>query len=200
MILHAFYNLEHIGDCLLIRLNEHRDVTHFEKKEDLCILYHNREVLGYNLFHASQYISHLNDGKLKINEQFVEEFNKVLNQYCMDPVTSDYIDRFYVGKVVDMVDHPDSDHMHICQVDIGSKVLQIVCGASNVAVGQLVVAAIPGAVMPNGLVIKPSHLRGVESHGMLCSARELALKDAPQKRGILVLDEKQYSVGELFFK
>ena len=63
---------------------------------------------------------------------------------------------------------PDSDCMHICQVDIGSKVLQIVCGASNVAVGQLVVAAIPGAVMPNGLVIKPSHLRGVDR--MVCYA------------------------------
>lgn len=54
--------------------------------------------------------------------------------------------------------------------------------------------------MPSGLVIRPSKLRGIESNGMLCSARELALPNAPQVRGILILDEADYQVGDSFFK
>lgn len=99
-----------------------------------------------------------------------------------------------------MKEHPNSDHMHICQVDTGDEILQIVCGAPNVALNQLVVVAKNDAVMPSGLVIRPSKLRGIESNGMLCSARELALPNAPQVRGILILDEADYQVGDSFFK
>ena len=75
--------------------------------------------------------------------------------------------------------------------------MQIVCGAPNVEAGQKVVVAKPGAVMPSGLIIRPSALRGVASSGMLCSARELGLADAPQVKGILVLDESAQT-GEAF--
>ena len=152
------------------------------------------------MFNASSYISHLVIGKIKINETFVEEFNNVLKQYDLPLVESDYDDKFRVGKVVEIEEHPDSDHMHICKVDIGGEVLQIVCGAPNVALNQLVVAALEGAVMPSGLIIVPSSLRGVASAGMLCSARELNLPNAPQVRGILVLDENEYKPGDSFFK
>ena len=67
------------------------------------------------------------------------------------------------------------------RVDTGDETLQIVCGATNVALNQLVVVAKNDAVMPSGLVIRPSKLRGIESNGMLCSARELALPNAPQE-------------------
>ena len=200
MNLHAFYNQEHIGDVLLIRLTHIRKVTHFLREDDLCILYHQDKVIGYNLFHASSYISHLSEGKVKITPTFVDELNAVLTQYQQDIVTSDYDDHFRVGKVIEMKEHPDSDHMHICQVDTGDEILQIVCGAPNVALNQLVVVAKNDAVMPSGLVIRPSKLRGIESNGMLCSARELALPNAPQVRGILILDEADYQVGDSFFK
>ena len=117
----------------------------------------------------------------------------------MEEVYSDYNDHIVVGKVIEIEDHPDSDHMHICKVDVKDDILQIVCGAPNVALNQLVVCARINAVMPNGLVIKPSTLRGVKSDGMLCSARELNLPNAPAVRGILVLDDS-YSIGESFFR
>ena len=135
-----------------------------------------------------------------MNETFVNEFNKVLTKHDLPLVSSDYDDKFRVGKVVEIEEHPDSDHMHICKVDVGNEVLQIVCGAPNVALNQLVVAALEGAVMPSGLIIVPSSLRGVASAGMLCSARELNLPNAPQVRGILVLDENEYKIGDSFFK
>ncbi|MFQ7173329.1 MAG: hypothetical protein ACLRQF_15425 [Thomasclavelia ramosa] len=68
----------------------------------------------------------------------------------------------------------------------------------NVEVGQRVVVATIGAVMPSGLVIKPSKLRKIDSNGMICSARELGLPNAP-KLGILVLDKDKYSIGDSFF-
>lgn len=200
MNLHAFYNHDYVGDILLVRLTDFRKVDKYERKDDLCTLYYKDEVIGYNLYHASTYISNLLDGKIKITPQFVDELNHVLSDYHQPLVESCYDDGFYVGKVIEIEEHPDSDHMHICQVDIGEEVLQIVCGAPNVALHQLVVVAKPGAVMPSGLVIKPSQLRGIPSSGMLCSPRELALENAPKTRGILVLDEQNYQIGDSFFK
>lgn len=97
-----------------------------------------------------------------------------------------------VAKVVSMERHPNSDHMFICQVDIGGgEVVQIVTGAQNVHEGDIVPAAIPVAHLPGDVTIKPGKLRGVESNGMLCSIAELnlTLHDMPEaiEDGILIL-------------
>ncbi|MDR2801543.1 MAG: phenylalanine--tRNA ligase subunit beta [Desulfovibrio sp.] len=92
-----------------------------------------------------------------------------------------------VGHVLTRDRHPDSDHLSLCRVDAGKEVLDIVCGAPNVAAGQYVVVAPVGAVLPGGLSIKKSRLRGRVSNGMLCSERELGLSDAHD--GIMVLQE-----------
>ena len=97
-----------------------------------------------------------------------------------------------VGFVKSRKAHENSDHLSVCEVDIGSEVLQIVCGAKNVAAGQFVAVSLVGAVLPNGLEIKPAKLRGVESYGMICSATELNLPKLND--GIMVLDS---SIGEL---
>ncbi len=82
--------------------------------------------------------------------------------------------KLVVGEVLECVDHPDSDHLHICKVNVGSEVLDIVCGAPNVRVGLKVIVALDGAVLPGG-TIKKGMIRGVESNGMLCSMAELGL-------------------------
>lgn len=88
--------------------------------------------------------------------------------------------------------------MNITQTEIDNgEVVQIVCGASNIAQGQKVVVAKVGAMMPNGMVIWDGELRGEPSHGMICSARELELKNAPNEKGILVLPETAV-IGEVF--
>lgn len=92
-----------------------------------------------------------------------------------------------VGHVVECAAHPTSDHLSLCKVDIGTgEILNIVCGAPNVASGQKVPVAPVGTVMPGGLVIKKAKLRGEPSHGMICSERELGLGDGHE--GIMVLD------------
>ena len=67
-------------------------------------------------------------------------------------------------------------------MNVGDETLQIVCGAPNVDAGQKVVVAKIGAVMPSGMLIKEGNLRGVDSYGMLCSARELAIPNAPSEK------------------
>ena len=103
-----------------------------------------------------------------------------------------------IGEVLTCEPHPNSDHMHVTTVNLGQgDPVQIVCGAANVAAGQKVVVAKVGAVMPSGMIIKDAELRGIASSGMLCSARELALPNAPEVKGILVLEDNN-EIGSAF--
>ena len=104
------------------------------------------------------------------------------------------IDKVVVGKVLECEMHPDSDHLHVCMVDVGEgEPIQIVCGAPNVAVGQKVPVALNGATLPGGVKIKKGKLRGVMSNGMICSHDELGIEPSrlgyEPEYGILVLDE-----------
>ena len=81
-----------------------------------------------------------------------------------------------IGEVLECEMHPDSDHLHVCKVNTGNEVLQIVCGAPNVRKGLKVIVALPGAKLPGGVTINRSMKRGVESNGMLCSIAELGLE------------------------
>lgn len=93
-----------------------------------------------------------------------------------------------VGHVVECANHPESDHLHLCKVDAGQgALLDIVCGAPNVAAGQRVPVAPVGARLPDGTVIKKAKLRGAPSLGMICSERELGLSE--DHSGIMVLPE-----------
>ena len=80
-----------------------------------------------------------------------------------------------IGEVVECVPHPNSDHLHLCKVNVGDEILKIVCGAPNVRVGIKVIVAKDGAVLPGG-TIKKGIIRGEESNGMLCSIAELGLE------------------------
>lgn len=102
------------------------------------------------------------------------------------------VNNLVVGEVLTCVDHPDSDHLHVCEVNLGDKVSTIVCGAPNVAAKQKVIVALPGAKLPGG-TIKSSKVRGVLSDGMICSLSELGIEDRlvdeKYKNGIYVLPE-----------
>ncbi|MGH2876782.1 MAG: phenylalanine--tRNA ligase subunit beta, partial [Solirubrobacteraceae bacterium] len=97
------------------------------------------------------------------------------------------LDRFVVGRVLSAVQHPDADRLRVCEVDTGDgEPSQIVCGAPNVAAGQTVAVARPGAVMPDGTKLKRARLRGQESNGMILAEDELAI--GTDHAGIIVLD------------
>ena len=96
----------------------------------------------------------------------------------VEKVITNKIDNLVIGEVKSCVDHPDSDHLHLCMVDVGKDELQqIVCGAPNVREGLKVIVALPGAVLPRDFAIKASKIRGVESNGMICALYELGLEE-----------------------
>ena len=104
--------------------------------------------------------------------------------------------RIVVARVLEVLPHPNADKLHLCQVDVGQdKPLAIVCGAPNVAEGMLVPCALEGAVLPGGMAIKKSKIRGQASAGMLCSAAKLGLSS--DHSGIMALPDTT-PVGQPF--
>lgn len=197
MILHGFYNPTAVGDVLMLRLGS-GVTTKVDSKDNVTILYdENDTIIGYNIFDAKNTFSNLNEGLVKMNVQLVEQVNTVLSKYDLPNVEHDCKSKFIVGLIERFEKHPDSDHLNICQVNLGQTMTQIVCGANNVSANKKVVVACIGAVMPSGLIIQPSVLRKVESNGMLCSAKELKIDCDSSVKGILLLDE-HYVVGEEF--
>ncbi|MBR3215581.1 MAG: DUF4479 domain-containing protein [Exiguobacterium sp.] len=200
--MNVFYNREGIGDVLMVLLKEgERHHQSVEWPGDVAIVKSaDGKVNGYNLFQASQHVDVTGwNGPVELTVELVEQLQSILNDNGIEEDFSwvDVTPKFVVGYVESAVKHPDADKLSICQVQIDQGTVQIVCGAPNVATGQKVVVAKPGAVMPTGLIIRPSALRGESSHGMICSARELNLPNAPQEKGILVLDD-EYEVGTAF--
>lgn len=116
----------------------------------------------------------------------------------IEKVVTNHIDHLVIGKVIECKNHEDSDHLHVCKVDIGNEVVQIVCGASNVKENIKVIVALPGAILPGNFEIKKGKIRGVESNGMICALFELGVEEKTEEnynRGIEVLDDSA-KVGE----
>lgn len=147
-----------------------------------------------------------------LNEDFVDlsqvsdkEFVETLTVFGQKVETYERMDaeikNVVVGKVLSMVRHPNSDHMFICQVDVGrEEPVQIVTGAQNVHEGDLVPAALHNSWLPGGVHITKGKLRGEKSNGMLCSFAELGLtqNDLPgaYADGIWILNDEPCQVGQ----
>jgi tRNA-binding protein len=193
-----FYNLEGIGNVLLVKNCFDKEVTSTKDFDGVTALYNNDEVIGYNVFDLEGLDMSSYQGRIMpVPEVLLEKVNELLNKHNLPNVDASISGGFKVGKVLECVDHPDSDHLHVLKVDVGNEVLQIVCGAANVAQDKLVVVALNNTMMMDGSVIRPGSLRGVASNGMCCSKRELGLTKDPARVGIILLDET-YKVGEDF--
>lgn len=133
---------------------------------------------------------------IDISDQDLEELAVKITKagINVEKVITNHIDHLVTGEIVECVMHPDSDHMHVCQVKVSAdEVIQIVCGAHNVRVGLHVIVALPGAVLPGDFEIKKSKIRGVESNGMICALFELGLEEKTEEnynKGICELEDK----------
>lgn len=116
---------------------------------------------------------------IDISDQDLKELARKITEsgINVEKVISNHIDNLTIGEVVECTEHPDSDHLHVCQVNIGDKITQIVCGAPNVRKGLKVIVALPGAILPGDFEIKASKIRGEESNGMICALYELGLEE-----------------------
>lgn len=195
-----FYNYHTIGDILLIISDLETKPNRVVKNGDVTSLYLDDKLIGINIFNISNVLKIKSNGLIVLPlKEMIDVINNILINANVETLEYKKESGFKVGKVLTCEEHPDSDHMHVLTVDIGSEVLDIVCGAPNVKEGQKVVVATLGTTMFDGKKIVPSSLRGIKSNGMLCSPRELHLEGAPNVRGILVLDDDAI-IGEDFFK
>ncbi|WP_225047007.1 YtpR family tRNA-binding protein [Lacticaseibacillus kribbianus] len=180
------------GDTLVAVLGPDPDQQTVRVAQDIVGIYDEQgSAVGFNFFHASQWVGELEgEGQVFLDAAQVAKLNAALAAADLPGTLEVDGSHLVIGKIVGFEPHPDSDHLHITQVDLGDgHTEQIVCGAPNAALGQTVVAATPGTMMPDGKLIWPGELRGVASYGMLCAARELAIPNAPQQRGILIMPD-----------
>jgi len=201
--MNIFYNAQGIGDVLLVQINTNTfETIETESIGDVTLIKDgvSGEVGAFNLFKASKYVDCKEQGSVELTEEFISKVQSALEKNGVNlTLDVDLSPKFVVGYVSSKEKHPNADKLNVCQVEVGENTLQIVCGAPNVEAGQKVVVAKVGAVMPSGLVIKDAELRGVASSGMICSAKELAIPDAPTEKGILVLEDSA-EVGSPFIK
>lgn len=197
------YNKEAVGDVLLITIaNAANQKVTSERQKDVAriSIEETNATVGWNIFNLSQVLPSLTgNGQVFPTDTELATLNDVIKSAGFtETIADDRRPKIVSGLVKECVPHPDSDHLSVTQTEVDNgEILQIVCGAANVREGLKVVVAKPGAMMPDGMIIWPGALRGVESLGMLCSAKELAVPNAPEAKGILELPE-DYTIGTLF--
>ena len=200
MLFRSFYNPQGVGDVAFLQIEPTDGAFDYNKKDDVVEITQDGQVVGFNIFNVSDKIKIEGNGHIKLTSEIIEALQQSINNsgfnYQLD---TDLSPKFVVGYVETKEKHPDADKLSVLKVNVGNETLQIVCGAPNVAAEQKVVVAKVGAVMPSGMVIKDAKLRGVDSSGMICSMKELDLPNAPQEKGIMVLND-DYEIGQAFFE
>lgn len=195
------YNPAYVGDTLLIVTDDDKgmiqEVT--RKGRVARIQTEDKRTVGWNIFGISQLMALQDIGQVQLTKEQMKVLNQVIEEAGFtETLAVKQQASFVVGYVKTCEPHKDSDHLSVTEVEVDhEETLQIVCGAPNIRQGLKVVVAKPGAMMPDGSIIWPGKLRGVESFGMICSARELHLPNASEKRGILELAQGTV-VGEPF--
>lgn len=199
MKMNLFFNPTGVGNVAFLQLEQGEGPFEYERHGDVVAIKDKQKIVGFNLFEATNHLNIEGIGHIKLTETLLTEIQKMIDHTDLDyQIEVDLLPKFVVGYVQSKEKHPNADKLSIVQVDVGTETLQIVCGAPNIDQGQKVVVAKVGAVMPSGMIIKDAELRGVPSSGMVCSMKELNLPNAPQEKGIMVLDD-HYQVGQPFF-
>lgn len=198
----ASYNAKAMGDVLVVIVAADGENQQVKVNGNVVqIVSKEGQLLGYNFINASQLIPELSsaNGQVHLSADQVATLNQAVKEAGFDKeIVYDGKPKFVVGYVEEMKDHPDSDHLHITTVDTGDEKLQIVCGSPNIANHIKVVVAKVGAMMPDGKIIFTGELRGVKSNGMICSGRELKLKNAPDRPGCVILPDDFGQAGDAF--
>ncbi|BAP85428.1 putative tRNA-binding protein ytpR [Paucilactobacillus hokkaidonensis JCM 18461] len=199
----ASYNQAELGDVLVVvtaadtleQVTTVRDnIVEIVDKDD-------GHLIGFNFLQVQEILPNFSgNGQVKLSTEQLASLNGAIKQAGFaTQLNADESSKFVIGYVKDLEKHPNSDHLHITKTIVdGNQELTIVSGSPNIAKNIKVVVAKVGAMMPSGQIIWPGQLRGVSSNGMICSGRELGLKNAPQKPGALILPDNFQEIGQPF--
>ncbi len=196
------YNQKALGDVMIIYVAPDVKEQSVVTKGDFTRIFdpETDTTLGYNVAHVSDILGPINqNGQVFLTEEQVSTLNQALSDTGFEPeLKADLTPKFIVGYVESAEPHPDSNHLLVTKTQVqDGKTLQIVSGSPNMQADIKVVVAEVGAMMPDGLIIWPGKLRGVESDGMISSGRELKIPGAPDRPGALILPD-DYEVGTPF--
>lgn len=192
------YQPSTMGDMLAIYIDQTLPSTHYLKKENVVVIYHLEKMIGINVYDPLRWIKNLKPGILRqMNLTDIGILNHQFKQLGIDWTLDPFQSGFVVGEVKQVDVHPDADALFVCQVHVGSKVLQIVTNSQKVKVNHRVVVALPGAMLLDGQVLQEGMMLKVLSQGMFCSEKTLGISPETQV-GVYLLDDS-FSVGKDFY-
>lgn len=181
-------NIFNLNDTLIVSVSE-LQANEITKNNDFVIGKNNNELCFINIFNLSKYLK-LNNGLVFPDKSILENIKLITNYDLSNYFTNGFV----VGKIIE--EQPiDGTHLHKCKVDIGSKVLNIICGAANARKDLKVVVATNGTSLFNGKMITSGKVLNNFSGGMLCSYKELNIDK--QSNGIIELNES-FTIGQYF--
>lgn len=195
-----FYNYHTVGDIVMAVIDSDAVMTSLETRGNITLIFHDSALIGINFFRVSEYCKIKSVGKLVLPpDALIDVLNSQLLPICDYQLAYIRDSMFVIGRILSVRAHPSSDHLHCLEVDIGSRILKIVCGAVNVKEGALCVVAKDGAVMMDGSLIRAGSLLGEPSEGMCCSPKELGMDIGYPPHHLLLLEESGVQAGQDFF-
>lgn len=187
-----------MGDMLAIYLQQTLPATHHLKKDKMMFIYHQDKLIGINVFQPKTLIKDLDQGLIRrMNPASIAVLNQTFQHHGVNLVLPSFESGFIVAEVQQVEPHPDADALFVCQVNIGTKVIQIVTNAQKVKPGHRLVVALPGAMLLDGQVLQEGMMLKVLSQGMFCSEKALGITPETQV-GVYRLDD-QRPIGKDFY-
>lgn len=189
--MNIFYNNTSLNDTLIGNNGLDENHTSIKKINDNILFLKEDKIIAFNIFNISNKYQ-LEYGRLLLNDKVKKIIQTELN------ISLDVKDNFFkVGSIIECLPISGT-HLNLCNVDIKTEILQIVCGAKNVTKNMKVVVATIGAIMNDGMIIKKGNIKNNDSFGMLCSLKELGITGDFNNEGIISLNDK-YKIGDIFY-
>ena len=191
-----YYSYKGIGDVLMVVFDNSLSATKIEKKDKVVAIYHDEEIIGYNIFDIKEIVKIKSEGLIYYpGEEFLNIVNSVLSNASLPTLDSKENSGYFIGEVTDVV--PLSEEKSFISLTTGEEYCSAIIKNGYIAVNDRVVFAKVGTFLNNGSVVKEGHMDGTLLDAHICTNYELGIKDDEEK--ILVLDEDA-KVGEDFFK
>ena len=192
------YQPSTMGDMLAIYLEQTLPATRQTKNDNVVFIYHHEQLIGVNIFQPKTLIKDLEQGILRrMKPSSIEVFNHRFQQLGVKVDLPLFQSGFVVSEVQSVDVHPDADALFVCQVNIGTKVIQIVTNSQKVKPSHRLVVALPGAMLMDGQVLQEGMMLKVLSQGMFCSEKTLGITPETQV-GVYLLDP-QRPIGKDFY-
>jgi tRNA-binding EMAP/Myf-like protein len=187
-----------MGDMLAIYVEQTLPATHHLKKDKMIFIYHQDKLIGVNVFQPKTLIKDLDQGLIRrMNPASIAVLNQTFQQQGMNVVLPMFESGFIVAEIQQVEPHPDANALFVCQVNIGTKVIQIVTNSQKVKPSHRLVVALPGAMLRDGQVLQEGMMLKVLSQGMFCSEKTLGINPETQV-GVYLLDD-QRPIGKDFY-